>query len=337
MSESHSKVIEGVGELDFARRGNSVMGALELALHTIGDQTSYDELMGTSGMAFRLQMALPEWCPSAPYAGVGYDCVPHAAAALGRDIEWIPAEPAASDPMARRVEAIVDSIDRDVPVLYGAEECGLIVGYHHGGRQFSVRSYFDPSEMYSVLDRLDWPSPGILGDAEPAPGPEQKLHRSLELAVDLARCEQRFPTHHPGRHYACGFAAWEAWIDGLRDDERFQAIPREQLAVAIQANAWCYRSLIDARAAAGRYLGRAGDGLARIADLYERLALLLEEGLGVVPQPRAWLKDDGIGIGYRMQTGDDWPAAHRHQQADTLERGLDLERQAIGAIEALLE
>ena len=35
--ESGSRVLEGVGDLDFRERGSSVIGALTLALETIGD------------------------------------------------------------------------------------------------------------------------------------------------------------------------------------------------------------------------------------------------------------------------------------------------------------
>lgn len=328
-----SKVIEGVGALDFDERGSSLMGALELALATIGDPIPYEELMGSSGAAFRVQMALPEWCPSAAYAAVGYDCVPNAAAAIGRSIDWIPAEPAATRPMERRIQAIVESIDRDVPVLYGAEECGLIVGYHDSGEQFSLRTYFDPTEMYVVLSRLDWPSPGILGERKDRPSRDESLRRSLEVAVALARCEERFPTHHPGRSYACGFAAWEAWIDGLRDRARFDCLGGPELVVAIQANSWCYTSLIDARRAAAKYLRSFELDL---ADTYDEMVSTLRGCLPEIPHPQVQPKDDGTAVGYRMTGADTWSPGARERQAETLEVALDLERRATLAIEALL-
>ncbi len=328
-----SKVIEGVGELDFGKRGNSVMGALALALETIDDPIPYDELMGASGSAFRLQMALPEWCPSAPYAGVGNDCVPNVAVAIGRSIEWIPAEPAATHPMEKRVRAIVESLDRGVPALYGAEECGLVVGYHKRGEQFSLRTYFDPTEMYAVLSRLDWPSPGILGEKKDRPSRDDSLRRALEVAIALAHCDERFPTHHPGRHYACGFAAWEAWIQGLRDDSRFASLAGSELDVAIQANSWCYTSLIDARRAAAEYL--RGFDMA-VADGYDEMVSTLRECLPEIPHPHIQPKDDGIAVGYRMKGADKWPLEARHRQADALDQALALERRAIAEIEALL-
>ncbi len=331
MSGTESKVIEGVGGLAFRTRGNSVMGALELALATIGDPTPYDVLMGASGIAFRMQMALPEWCPSAPYASVGFDCVPQVAQAIGRTIEWIPAEPSAPNPMQRRVRAIVESIDRGVPVLYAAEECGLIVGYHHGGEQFSLRTYFDETELYSVLERLDWPSPGILGEKKDRPAREATLRRSLDVAVDLAGSNERFPTHHPDRYYACGFTAWEAWIEGLRDESRYQDKQAPELAAPIQANAWCYTSLIDARSAASRYLAGLVDIEPRLEEagkLYAEMVSSLEGSRKIVPEPR-FGSNDGVTVAYRMRASDAWPAESRNAQAEALERALGLERQAV--------
>ena len=238
--------------------------------------------------------------------------------------------------MQRRVRAIVESIDRGAPVLYAAEECGLIVGYHHGGEQFSLRTYFDETELYSVLERLDWPSPGVLGEKKDPPAREETLRRSLALAVELAGFEGRFPTHHPDRYYACGFTAWEAWIEGLREESRYENREARELAVPIQANAWCYASLVDARGAASRYLAGQVDiepRLEEAAKLYAEMTSDLEANRETVPSPH-FGSSDGITVAYRMKGSDAWPAESRHAQADALERALGLERQAVEVLAA---
>src|SRR5213592_2327703 len=40
-------------------------GALSSILECLDDNVSYDDLMGWSGQAFRLQIMQPDWCPSA--------------------------------------------------------------------------------------------------------------------------------------------------------------------------------------------------------------------------------------------------------------------------------
>ena len=94
--------------------------------------------------------------------------------------------------MQRRIDGIIESIDRGVPALYAAEECGLSVGYHKRGQNFSLRTYFDPTEMYAVLDQLGWPSPGILGEKKEAPSRLETLGRSVARAVALAHFTERW-------------------------------------------------------------------------------------------------------------------------------------------------
>jgi transcriptional regulator with XRE-family HTH domain len=322
--DAHARIIEGVRALSFDTHMNSVMGALELALETLGDDVTYAFLMGASGAAFRLQIAHPEWCPSAPYAGVGFDCIPHAAAALGRPLEWLGPDD------ERRTAAIVASIDRGAPVLYGAEECGLIVGYHDGGRQLSLRTYFDAGASYALLERPSWARAGVLGEPTRIPPRAEILHGSLLRAVELADTARTFPTHRSGHVYLCGFAAWREWIAGLRDTARHAERERRATVIALRANQWCYRSLIDARSAASAYLRdfareTAPDvsaELERAAAAYDELAQRLRGGLehvpGVAGDPDAW--SDGV----------------RRAQAEVLEAAEELERGAVDALRAAL-
>ncbi len=78
------RVIEGVGRLQWGKgQENTFMGALAAVMQSIGEDVSYDYLMGVSGAAFRLQIHQPDWCPSAPDAGCGFNCAGAATEALG--------------------------------------------------------------------------------------------------------------------------------------------------------------------------------------------------------------------------------------------------------------
>ncbi len=321
--DEQARVIEGVRALSFAAHMCSVMGALKLALEIAGDDVAYAFLMGASGAAFRLQIAHPEWCPSAPYSGVGFDCIPHAAAAIGRPLTWLGAQD------ERRIPAIVASIERGVPVLYGAEECGLIVGYHEGGRRLSLRTYFDTSPSYALLDRPGWAGAGVLGEPTQAPPRAETLRASLARAVELAESTDTFPTHRSGHVYLCGAAAWREWSAGLRDAVRHAKRERREAVIALRANGWCYRSLIDARGAASAYLrsfvpeasAEVAQELERAACAYDQLVQGLQAGLEHVP-------------GTNDDPSTSWNDDRRRAQADVLDACAGLERRAVQALRA---
>ncbi len=66
--------IEGVQKLGWGLgKENTFMGALQSTLNTIGDDVTYEYLVGISGAAFRLHFHYPEWCPSSPDATCGFD------------------------------------------------------------------------------------------------------------------------------------------------------------------------------------------------------------------------------------------------------------------------
>ena len=117
--------------------------------------------------------------------------------------------------------------------------------------------------------------------------------------------------------------------------------PEAERAVPLQANSWCYQSLVDARGAASRYLegcardrdGEIASRLGQAAALYSEQEALLSVGRQHVPHPSMQANDDLVGVGYRLKGGDPWSADVRHAQAETLDRALALERQATVQLE----
>jgi len=151
-----SKVLEGFEKpLWDEGQSSSFMAVLTAAMHAIGEDVSFDYLMGVSGAAFRLQIAQPTWCPSAPSAGVGFNCIDPAMKALGRTLVWLSAKEDDTEAIKKRREGIVQSINKGHPVLFGYEECGIIVGYQEGGKKFLYRPYGDNTDNYSPIKKWD--------------------------------------------------------------------------------------------------------------------------------------------------------------------------------------
>ena len=238
--------------------------------------------------------------------------------------------------------AVVESIDRGIPVFYSSLEESLIVGYQEGGKRLLLRLYgaegdgYAPwsfggdgsRERYPSSFVFDWPhlSFGFLSPKGERPERRESTLRSLRLAVELAHTKQY-------ELYTSGFSAYEFWRDGLRDASRFA--DEAALEVPMQANAHCYYSLYDARSAAATYLREIVDEfnndvtvhLERAAELYGSLAEdVLARRCVTEIAPMRWT----------LGEGESWTAELRHEQADLLDEALVLERRAVGELEQAL-
>lgn len=105
--------------------------------------------MGVSGAVFRLQIAQPDWRPSAPDATVGFNCAEPAMKALGYSLKsladnnffvWLG--------VRKMRSAIIESIDQGRPIvainLDGGMDWGVVTGYESEGRLILCRTYDDP-------------------------------------------------------------------------------------------------------------------------------------------------------------------------------------------------
>lgn len=341
------RIIDGLEQSRWGagERENSVIGSLAVAFQAIGEDVSYEHLMGVSGAAFRLQMHHPGWCPSAPHANCGFNCYQAALDALDYEVVEYPAlkDDEASVDRARR--ALVESIDGGRPVFHQWEEQSLVVGYKNEAHELLMRLYAanEPGYRTVKLDEIvsDWGGFGVLRKKEgSAPARRATLIRSLELALELAHAPS-FDKHTSGEltnrenfeTYLSGFAAYAFWIESLRQGERF-ADP-VQLAHDMHANAHCYYSLCDAREAAAAYLRAIApefDGKARVhlehaAELYQELfSEVLTERCPTELAPMPWFLKDKAA----------WTQELRDEQAQVLERAVPLEQRALAEIAAAL-
>ncbi len=236
-------VIAGLEQANFAgdtyRYSSMILGGAELWV--LGDDVNYPEypeLMGLSGAAFRVQMAQPDWCPSAPNAYCGYDCVQPMLAALPRKLTLYDVKKDDPAGMKRLREMVVQSIDRGVPVLMASEECGLIVGYEAGGEHFLCRPYDAKGPGYVPMAEWPWVI-GIFGEKRQI-NRRQAIDHSLEIALEVANTPK-----YDG--YASGFAAYDAWSAGLLDEAALKRMNKGDFSATMLANAHTYASLADAR------------------------------------------------------------------------------------------
>ena len=306
---------------------NSVMAAHAMAMKIMGEDISYVYLMGTSGSAFRLQLH-KKWCPSSPHSFCGFETVRGAMAALPYKVQPYEVKKDDVENVKKTRQAVIDSINRGWPCVYGSEEDGLILGYQSSGQEWLCNHPYKPNvwrpKEYSV--EKDWPwGVGVYTEKkEPPPDRRKCAIETIKLAIKLANTDQ-------AGDYFCGYNAWETWINRLRDDELFAKTDQESLRTMMHGNAWIYENLIDARKCAAEYLDNirgefegAADHIAKAASLYRGLADKLRAGRGNAPFPH-------------QHGGKPWSQEMRHAQANVLEEGLALERQAIAEIQKALE
>ena len=314
-SAAQENVIKGIERLEWGKgRECTYMGALTALAHYLGDKdVTYDFLMGASGQAFRVQKFAKGWCPSAGDSGCGFNCCITADKALAYDIKWLGWYE--GKPEAEKIEGmskpLMESIDKGCPALFLDADYGLVAGYSDGGRKLLCRSYMDKDDGYSVAG-MPWTASVFKGKSE-RPDRKTLVLQSLDYAIEMAAKPQY-------GDYFSGFKAYDEWIGALVDEPAFKKMNAEELTGAGHANTFCYLSLVDARAAAARYLRTIKDELGpdaaphllAAAEIYGRIAEKLKPGMVLY-----WDIDAK------------WTPEMRHKEAVLLKSAASMEKQAV--------
>ncbi len=311
--------LDGLGAIrGFARgRDCTFMHCLELVLGSMGRPISYDELMGMSGMAFRTQFRVDRWDVGNPDPIVGEACLDAVFSSIGMQYDLrVVRRDELSEAAALRGD-IAKSIDRAVPVLAAniirPEDWGVIVGYR-ADQQWLCRSYNGGAmDRDRVAD--GWPTAVVLiGKRLPPPARRDVLNAAIRRAVEL------FQRRQAGR-YVLGSRAFDAWCQELRrvDDRTY-----------LHSNAWTYVCLMDARAAAVRFLrgiapefGAQGEHLNAAADFYDQELQLLRANYKYVPAERDFPNSTP-------------PPEMRERQIDVLLRARAIEQKAVDEMQKAL-
>jgi len=323
-AEATAVVVPNVELLQWGQgMDNTFMGALTVALRALGEDITYEYLMGVSGAAFKFHFHLPQWCPSSADATCGFDCTQPALEALGYSYRSLFAE--AGSPEAEQLRAaVVESIDRGTPVvaidLIEVPDWGVITGYRGSGSEFLCRTYYDESAEYSLAKKQPWGLVIIDAKGE-RPARRDSVANSLQIAVGLAHTESF-------GDYASGFAAFERWIADLENESLFTQSEASSGYTRELVNAWVFYSLLHSRRVAADYLRFAagefepaiGEHLTNAADIYEEMVQVLEEGRQFAP------------FAWELEEGATWNADMRHAEAGILRHALERERSAVNEL-----
>jgi len=320
--------IEGVAGWSSGEKESSVHAAQEAVMQAMGENTSYVYLLGVSGLAFRMQVSKDGFCPSSPHSSCGYQCVTRSTQSLPWKMRPFEVKPGQKEKVAEARRAVADSIKRGIPVQYGSEEDGVIVGYQKNGEEWiCLHPHREGGKKPFTETHFPW---GIAVFSERKT--EMPLRRdlargSLQQAADMAKAGET-------EGYFVGFRAWDEYTKKLRALDKADEKTRKD---AMLGNAWIYECLAQYRGCAAQYLRevagefdkQTAEHLVRAADLYEKMAnqvLRDAEHCVVTVAPYAWALKDG----------KTWTAEARQEQVKRLETALTLERRAISEIEAAL-
>ena len=330
--------IQGVKGFSPADYASSPHGCQARILQILGESLGYNDLICYSGFAFRVSVH-EEMCPSAAHPFCGYECVKGSHRALPWRVQIFESLPWAK-PIDNReafeaeaCAAIKGSVDEGIPVHYGGEEDGLIIGYGDGGqRWWCVHPYhkwgkeaFWHHEAKGFAGG-NWPW-GIVVWREPKPNGERVSKRELTIAA-LRQAVAMWTSDKIEAYYTgqAAYAHWLKWLKGADGKEK-------EAKKGMQGNGWCFDVLIHSRRIAGRWLkqqaslfsGEAEKHLAAAADQYRKIAPLCSKGYtcswDLAPGPDRY---------------KEWSQALRDEQMKRLKAAQKHDAAAVAAIEQAL-
>lgn len=242
---------------------SSVHGAQARILQYLVESIDYDDLLCYSGFAFRLGIH-DLLCPSAAHPSCGFPCIDNSRCAIPWKLKffdslaWNYSKKDSSIFKAEARQAIVDSVDKGIPVQYGNEEDGLIIGYADEGRRWRC---FHPYHKLGERPRAFWydEASGFAGGnswpwglviwLEPKTELERVREKTLTISA-LKQAIQMWVTERIGAYYVGG-AAYRHWLKWLRAVEKNE-VPNPKSGM--QGNCWCLHVLVHSRRIAGKWL-----------------------------------------------------------------------------------
>lgn len=335
INEAGKIYIEAVPQLAWGKAKEcTFVGALEAALAVTTTPHTYENMMGWSGLAFRVRWYHGDtgrrWCPSSPVGESAEEI-----ALLRQAIGWeLPLESRLEEPgrtMADFASTIAHEIRAGRPMLAYEPQLNLAVifGFEDEGRIVLLRDYMnDEPQLRLPIDKLG-PFLCFLGGRTEALHPHEALLAGIQHSVE--NWHRSHAPAHAGRYWY-GRAALLKWREDLQHSDSYDA---EQRKLLFFVNWWCFDSLMDARAAAERFLRRNSEyfigsqhlHLLQAAALYSEEARLLR---GILTEKQAFL-GPWTGKGF-----EHWTPTTRLREMAILNQVLALETEAIGELENML-
>lgn len=288
--------IEGVPVLSWdLSKMTTFCGALEAAMAVTEHPFSYCDLMGYSGLAFRVRWhhvnENDRWCCSAIVGEQPdeYQAIVEATGwPLPTDIQFGQANPDRAAIAAK----IVTSIDAGKPVVAYPDDLNMAVafGYVAQGQVILFRDYNKGAEVHEVPQEKLGPMQTYLGEYGNGTSRKDAFLQSLRLAVGNWRRER----HVDGpAEYWYGDAAYGVW---LRDLENAHELDEGGQGALFWLNILAFGALCDARKAGIKFLldnaallegeGRTAAGEA--AGIYQQHVALCEAAMEGEDEPGVW-------------------------------------------------
>jgi hypothetical protein len=378
------RALEGVPGLPGCRRGRecNLIGCLEAVLRYHAESYDYVDLMGLSAAAFRVRLAystsdaimggrIHPGISVDPLVGPHMELLARATGyALERDGHFM--HDFDVHVVAERIEK---EIDAGRPVIAmnmrNASDWGVIVGYDpdlpaddgEGGyppERLLCHTYYDfAGPLPQRVPSFPWNTFYVRREREPL-ARELAVRASLEWATTLLTTQRQrvdVPTgwlwHYQPEHWN-GIAAYEAWIEDLRDEEGIAGLSPDQFLNYWQGHACMYNQLRDARCAAAEYLRRIASGLApgqaqlasAASHVYDQMVELLARGWGCFPFRAEGYVEPGMGWWLVCQQAEleedrapayaeQWTPAMRAGAVDVLHAARGKEEEALAAVKEL--
>lgn len=259
-------------------------GALTVCMNYLGEEYSYEYIMGVSGACYRIAFT-PVWDYSSVDALVAFDYAKSAFRALGYEHWWADRIDKSKRTTERKI--IMKDLQAGKPViainLRIAPEWGLITGYMDKGKKFLCRTYFDQEIFDKYEEQIDyfkdtkgyleadcWPfAIEHIGNRTDKPVDKENLYNSLKVLIE---------SHEAGvnRNYFQGVEAYEKWIEALENEEWFGKAQSEEVNRVLSVNDYQLKNLLDARRCAANYLnsstilfeGKNQELLTKLAGIY---------------------------------------------------------------------
>lgn len=265
--------IDGVPELGWGRhRECTFAGALEAALSVTDRPTAYRDIMGYTGLAFRVRWYQGRtgrrWCPSSP-VGEFPDEIESIQKAIGWSFRVNVLMDEGSPEVSSFRDEIVASIDAGLPVPAYEPRLNMdvIYGYEDAGNRVLLKDYFQEDPLWMDVGEL---GPFLIFLSEKGVPPARDAAVADGLAIGARNWARPFMNWAKGG-YHYGKKAFEAWERDLGFGLSVSGSARKRLFFV---NWWNFSSLCDARRAAGEFLRSAveapgGEALGCAAEAYE--------------------------------------------------------------------
>jgi beta-lactamase regulating signal transducer with metallopeptidase domain len=327
-------IIGGIPHLAWGQgKDNTFAGSLEAATSVTDHPLSYADIMGLTGLAFRVRWSnddtATKWCAS---CAIGE--MPDEITTLSRLAGWeLPADVqfGEENPDREAIRAkVATAIDAGKPVAaYGScLDLAVVYGYEGGGRTLLLTDYHKAEDPFRLsIDELG-PMQVYLGESSEPSSPRDALLEALTTAVVNWKRE-RHDGGIPGREYWYGDAALRAWQHDLVSTD---GMAEDTLKTFHHLNKWNYMALKDARASAVAFLRWHAELLGDEA----RTALLsaATKYQGELDHLKRW--EQRAERPWHSETPAEWTNAVRNSEREALTSIRRTEREAIALIEKAL-